>query len=876
MKSLLIFISLIVSSTLLAQPDLDWSFSFGQPSGVETPLNESVTDANGNVLVTGFIYTGPLVDMEPGAGVTNMTSADQGDVYVAKYSKSGTLMWVKTLPGNSHQSGQHIELDQDGNIILAGIVRGSVDMDPGPGVATLTATTTAGSGFVAKYDSLMNYLWSFEIPTGSSNTFSVVRDIAIDANNNISIVGGFKYSVSLDPISTSGDYTTGWEGGFMAKYAPGGTYIFSIPFIDYYTSSGGKSYGIGCDSDDNLYVLGDFRDSINCDPSGNQMVYNTTQQAGYLAKYTPNGNAVWALPIGTSASGNVLTRNLSLDGSDNIVLCGNITAGGTYDFDSSPASALVTSNGSYDAFIAKYDSTGNYNWAFNIGGAELDAASGLAINAQDDIFLTGVTQNDSLDFDPTVNEAYSQVVELSAFSSDFIAKYTSTGTYEWSYIPVDDDNEFSPSVSVYDTLVYMTGSGFVLDMDWDSITAPQSYSINQGYIFKIGDESCTPTAPVFDLATLPDLTGECSVTAPTPPTASNCLGTFNGSPDVSFPVTTQGTTTVTWTYNDGNGNTSTQTQNVIINDVTAPIADNGSLANLIAECEVTSLTAPTSTDNCSGSITGTHNASLPITAQGTTIVTWTYDDGNGNTSTQTQDVVITDVTAPLADLANLIDYSDECPVSLSTLGGAPTATDNCSGTITGVPDVTFPITANGTTTITWTYDDGNGNTSTQNQDVIITPIDNGITQVDAITLSADATGYNYQWVDCDNGYTPVSGATSQTFTPTVAGNYACVIDNGFCTVTTACLTSSVGILENSFGSDLTLYPNPTDGDFSIDLGENTQLVTVIMTDLSGKVIQSTTYSNEKLLNLNIEEPAGVYLLVIESGDKRAVIRLVRE
>ena len=70
------------------------------------------------------------------------------------------------------------------------------------------------------------------------------------------------------------------------------------------------------------------------------------------------------------------------------------------------------------------------------------------------------------------------------------------------------------------------------------------------------------------------------------------------------------------------------------------------MADVTAECEVASITAPTATDNCGATITATTDATFPITAQGTTVVTWTYDDGNGNTSTQTQNVIIDDVTAP--------------------------------------------------------------------------------------------------------------------------------------------------------------------------------------------------------------------------------------
>ncbi len=88
----------------------------------------------------------------------------------------------------------------------------------------------------------------------------------------------------------------------------------------------------------------------------------------------------------------------------------------------------------------------------------------------------------------------------------------------------------------------------------------------------------------------------------------------------------------------------------MITDTTAPVAHLATLADVRRECEVTALTDPTATDNCGGLVTVTNDATLPITAQGTTVVTWTYADAQGNVSTQTQNVVITDTTAPVATL----------------------------------------------------------------------------------------------------------------------------------------------------------------------------------------------------------------------------------
>ncbi|MFP5470195.1 MAG: T9SS type A sorting domain-containing protein [Bacteroidia bacterium] len=71
-----------------------------------------------------------------------------------------------------------------------------------------------------------------------------------------------------------------------------------------------------------------------------------------------------------------------------------------------------------------------------------------------------------------------------------------------------------------------------------------------------------------------------------------------------------------------------------------PVADEATLPDIVEECEVTSLTAPTATDDCDHSIIGTHDATLPITTVGTTTVTWTYTDLAGNVTNQTQDVII--------------------------------------------------------------------------------------------------------------------------------------------------------------------------------------------------------------------------------------------
>jgi hypothetical protein len=289
-----------------------------------------------------------------------------------------------------------------------------------------------------------------------------------------------------------------------------------------------------------------------------------------------------------------------------------------------------------------------------------------------------------------------------------------------------------------------------------------------------------------------------------------------------------------------------------LNDLTAPVADLANLPDVVSECEVTSLTAPTATDNCAGSIAGTHNAVFPISSN--TTVTWTYTDGAGNSSTQTQNVVLNDLTAPVADLANLPDVVSECEVTSLT---APTATDNCDGSIVGTHNATFPITSNNT--LTWTFVDAAGNTSTQTQEVIISVINVNVS-VNEPTLTADnsESGVTYQWIDCDNGNTSIAGATSQSFTPDVNGNYAVVVTQGGCADTSACEAISTLSLNQQSISGFKLYPNPNNGQFTVESVEVVEQYAVV--DVNGRLVnEGSPKSTSFEVNLDAYD-AGIYYL----------------
>lgn len=151
-----------------------------------------------------------------------------------------------------------------------------------------------------------------------------------------------------------------------------------------------------------------------------------------------------------------------------------------------------------------------------------------------------------------------------------------------------------------------------------------------------------------------------------------------------------------------------------------PIPDSATLTNVTSECAVMSLPAPTATDACAGVLTGT-TAAFPIINQGTTIITWTYDDANGNIFTQEQQVTITDATPPSIDTPG-VDETASTPLDMCgafVTYGVPVFSDNCDFTVTSThnPGDFFSI---GETTVVYIATDTAGNSTEETVLVTVT------------------------------------------------------------------------------------------------------------------------------------------------------------
>lgn len=171
----------------------------------------------------------------------------------------------------------------------------------------------------------------------------------------------------------------------------------------------------------------------------------------------------------------------------------------------------------------------------------------------------------------------------------------------------------------------------------------------------------------------------------------------------------------------------------------------------------------------------------------------------------------------------------------------------------------------------------NGCDSLVSLNLTINSVSDITTSLTGETITANNTDATYQWLDCNNNYAVITNQTGQSYTATANGSYAVELTQNGCVDTTDCIIIlTVGIVENSFGDGLIVYPNPASGDFSINLGSSFENTKIVITDISGKMIESKNISQSQMLYLSLEEPAGVYFISIQAGDKKAVIRLIKE
>jgi len=160
--------------------------------------------------------------------------------------------------------------------------------------------------------------------------------------------------------------------------------------------------------------------------------------------------------------------------------------------------------------------------------------------------------------------------------------------------------------------------------------------------------------------------------------------------------------------------------------------------------------------------------------------------------------------------------------------------------------------------------------------LVVNTVDASVT-TSAITITANASGAQYQWIDCGNGNAPLAGETGQSFTATVNGSYAVIVTQNGCSDTSSCeQILSVGLAEKT-ASGLEVYPNPAQDVLNVRLAKTAGLVTIRLTALNGQVLREQQFRNTAMLKLSLAGlPAGAYFLNVTADEAAHVLKVMRD
>lgn len=318
-------------------------FQIGGPGADEA---KSITlDPFNHFYLTGeFSQT---VDFNPGAGTTNLIATGQRDVFIARYSKTGVLRWVKKMGGSNNETNEGVCNDPQGNVYACGSFISTADYDPGAGTFNLT-TAGVEDGYLVSLDSSGNFRWAFSVGSTANDK---IRKVTVDNFNHVYAVGTFISTVDFNPGSGTANLSSGgttFSDGFLAQYTTAGNYRWAF---DIGSSSNDDVFDVIKDGSNNVYITGSFLGTFDFDPGpgiANRTGAGTSDI--FVAQYDSASNYIGSFAMG--GTGTDVGKALALSNTCGLYVTGFF--GGNVDFDPQPGTANQVGIGNLDVFMAKY------------------------------------------------------------------------------------------------------------------------------------------------------------------------------------------------------------------------------------------------------------------------------------------------------------------------------------------------------------------------------------------------------------------------------------------------------------------------------------------------------------------------------------------
>jgi len=661
------------------------------------------------------------------------------------------------------------------------------------------------------------------------------------------------------------------------------------------TSNVGEVFGSKTliDLQGNLFVIGEFANTVDFDPSSN--VFNLTSNGAkdiYIQKLDSNGILLWAKHIG--GLGIETFADAALDNTGNLVIVGNFNQ--SVDFNPGPGVNTKTSIGFIDLFVVKLDNNGNYAWSHTFGSALTDVVRKLCLNSSNDIILGGYFHN-TIDFDPSIS-----IFNRTALSYDiFLLKLDSIGNFIWVKtlegstaangdlcgLTIDVNQNFYLAGTFKDTVDFDTGIQYKPKYS----LAPNAYSF---FIFKLNDNGQFNWVRITNIPSCQTMTSD---------NFGHIFigGTFFGTVDFDpgpniYNVSSLGYAAYAlkldtlgnfkWIKKMGGANVPFKVD--IVHDIKCNQQGDIFLCGEFAGLEDfdpnagSYLLGP-------GSLFGSSDAFYMLLDS---IGNFKWAAAMGDSLTQAVAKCLAQTNQGkiyiVGSFSGTSDFDPNIGVLIKSSNVGyhayliklkPCMPNNSIDVINACSPYTWidgnTYTNNDFSAI-YTLSNADGCDSIVTLNLTLTILDTNVQAINN-TLISNATGVNYQWVECsNNNFLPIAGATNQTYLPVTNSSYAVIISNGTCIDTSMCLPYAVTSVEMNNKVALSVNPNPTNDKISILLPELEDEVIIEVVSIEGVIVQTQKNCLVNEITLSLQNyTSGIYFIKLKSTKKQQVFKILK-
>jgi hypothetical protein len=421
----------------IAKSDLNGNFIWASMGDHENTYNgdsygiDIIVDENENIYMAGYFRANVIFGSD-----TLIVNSGLRDGFIVKCSSDGDFLWANQVD----EIANDVAVDTANNSFILydkyitkfngnGIEQWTNELNNTPTCfcinssnKILTTGTVNELIFLSQLNNNANEEWSVQIEGNSG--FAYVIGMVTDNSGNI-----YTYNYASNTIDYFGEQVN--KGIFICKQNGEGEIIWLKQFADVYMNYGLGSYMAIDPGNENIYITGGF--NVPLIIPGGPTLTPDDEGSLFIIKYGINGVYKYAVQE-VFNSNNWGGLCLVADNADNIIISG--TFSGTINF----SGTELISNGSTDVFIAKYNTSGELEWAIRAGGEETEYVGLISIDANDNIYFTGEFTSENV----TINNAPNTLEE--GDGNIILAKLSAEGTVQWltskasSAIPFGDWN----------------------------------------------------------------------------------------------------------------------------------------------------------------------------------------------------------------------------------------------------------------------------------------------------------------------------------------------------------------------------------------------------------------------------------------------------